>query len=59
MSTFSLALTQTPARPATVGPKRFNVASDDDMASPMYTCLELIRLATDLQQESDKDLKFA
>lgn len=44
--------------PATVVPNRISIASNDDIVSPMYASLELVRRFTDLQRESDKILRL-
>lgn len=51
-------LRETPAM-ATVAPKRTNLAKDDDMAWPTYTTLELIKRATNLYQNTDKNFRLA
>lgn len=56
---FSLTLTRTPRGPATIAPRRANLATDDDMASLMYTRLELIKRVTALRQEAEKTLRLA
>lgn len=43
----------------TVATKRTNLNTDDDIASPMYARLELIKYATDLRKEADKSLRLA
>lgn len=55
VSAFSLAPSRTPSRSATVVPGRANLALDDDMAFLMYAKLELIRRATELRQEADRN----
>lgn len=46
-----------PLVPATISTRRSSLATGDDMASPMYTRMDLIKRATDLRHESDKDLR--
>lgn len=59
VSPFSLALTRTPPGPATVAPRRTILATDNDMASPIYATPELIKRATDFRQKADKSLRLA
>lgn len=53
MSSFGLVITRTLSGPAPVMHERSTSASDDDMASPPYVRLELIR-----RKEANKNLKF-
>lgn len=43
--------------PATVVPRRINLATDDDMTTLMYPRLEYSKQATDLREEADKNLR--
>lgn len=43
VSASSFALTRAPSGPATVEPKRISIASGDNLASPMYAMLKLVR----------------
>lgn len=58
VSAFSLALTRTVPGPATVSRGRTNPGTGDHITSPMYGRLGLIKRATDLSQEVDKDLRL-
>lgn len=51
---YSLALMQTLPGPATIVSKGTKPATDDDMALPIYTNLELFKCVIDLRQEADK-----
>lgn len=46
VASFSLALMQTIRGPAIIASAHTNLAKDDDMASPMYALLELLKRAT-------------
>lgn len=59
VSLFSLAPMRTPSRPATVVSIRASLEPVVDMASPTYTTVELLKRATDLRQETDKNLRLA
>lgn len=54
---FRLVLTQTPSEPAIVVSRRTCLATDDDMATPMYAKLYLIKRALGLFQGADKNLR--
>lgn len=59
MSRFNLALTRSPHGTATIVPRRTNSETDDDIGSPTYATLGLIKRATELYQEAAKNLRLA
>lgn len=58
-STFNLALTRTPPGPVPVVPKRPSFLSGEDASTPLSARLELIRRASSLCNEPEKNVKLA
>lgn len=56
---FSLTLTRTTPRPTSITKRGTNLATNDEMSSPMYSKLERIKRFTDLCQEAHKNLRLA
>lgn len=59
VSPSSQSLTRAPPEPATVGLKRASLATDEDMEFPMYAWPGLVKDATGLRKEADKNQKLA
>lgn len=59
MPLFSMAVTQAAPGPAKFVSKSVRLASDDDLSSPVYVRLEVIRQTTDIRREDDKNLRLA
>lgn len=57
-SAWRLSQPPPPPGPATVSPSHANLVTNDDMASSMYARLKLIKRATDVRQEADKNLRL-